>query len=168
VLLLVRDVKPLALVVLALLYVFADYSYFTKTGYLNKSYCVPYEEMAATISNASRGQTTVVLIDGYNSFSEPLLGRLDPGTRTILVDSEESAELVREAIQQKPAVIWFWRDTHDTSPGGFVSKLEEQLREGRTVTEYGYLPYSQPERWALRMLRGPGQPEYFYELTELR
>ena len=30
------------------------------------------------------------------------------------------------------------------------------------------MAYSLPERWARRLLRGPGQPEYYYSLSEFR
>jgi hypothetical protein len=65
-------------------------------------------------------------------------------------------------------LVWFWRHTHDTSPDKFVTRLEVELAQGRTVKQYDYLPYSMPERWILRLVRGPGQPEYFYRLSEMR
>jgi hypothetical protein len=48
------------------------------------------------------------------------------------------------------------------------TRLEKQLGQNRTIRQYDYLPYSQPERWMLRILRGPGQPGYFYRLAEMR
>ena len=65
-------------------------------------------------------------------------------------------------------VLWFWRRTHDTSPGQFVTRLEEELSRGRGLVKHEFLPYSQPERWVLRLVRGPGEPAYFYELSEMR
>lgn len=147
-------------------YVLADYSYFTRSGFLNKEYCVPYEEMAAVIRNGSPTTGAVLFVDEYSSFPEPLLNRLGKEVRVVPLE-EETAQREADAMRGKPAVIWFWHHTHDTSPGGFVTRLEKQLSQGRTVRQYDYLPYSQPERWTLRWLRGADQPGYFYQLLEM-
>jgi hypothetical protein len=39
---------------------------------------------------------------------------------------------------------------------------------GREVWHREFVAYSLPERWARRLLRGPGQPEYYYRLSEFR
>lgn len=153
---------------LFLLYISVEYSYFAKTGYLNKAYCVPYQEMAAVIRKRSPAEDAVVLVDEYSSVPDPLLEQLGPGVRVIALESEQSAHRQLKDVGRRPTVIWFWRHTHDTSPSRFVSKLERDLSHGRTVTRYAYLPYTAPERWILRILRRPGQPRYFYRLSELR
>jgi hypothetical protein len=157
---------------LLVIYISGDYNYFAKIGYLNKAYCVPYQEMAAVITHDSArdspASTAVLLIDGYSSVSEPLLNRLGKGVRVISLDNEQAADEELESVRHGPGVIWFWRRTHDTSPDKFVSRLEAELARGRLVKQYDYLPYSKPERWILRLLRGPGQPEYFYRLSEMR
>ncbi|MGO9056009.1 MAG: hypothetical protein ACLQU2_01265 [Candidatus Binataceae bacterium] len=153
---------------LLVLYVSADYNYFAKSGYLNKSYCVPYEEMAAVIREGTPAQGAVVLVDEYSSVPEPLFERLGRGVRVIPVVDEEGVDRQLEEVGRNAPVIWFWRHTHDTSPSGFVSRLERELSRGRTVTQYDYLPYTTPERWILRVLRGPGQPKFFYRLSEIR
>jgi 4-amino-4-deoxy-L-arabinose transferase-like glycosyltransferase len=152
---------------LGILYVTAIYAYFSKTGYLNKGYCVPYEEMAAVIRSGSGGQNAVVVLDTYSSIPDPLLNRIPPEVRIILLGGDNSAEAVREAAKGR-AVVWFWRHTHDTSPGEFVGRLEEELGQGRHLVKHEFLPYSQPERWALRIVRGPSQPTHFYQLSEMR
>ena len=81
---------------------------------------------------------------------------------------ENAAQKEADALRGKPTVIWFWRHTHDTSPDKIEARLEKELSQNRTVRQYDYLPYSQPERWILCILRGPGQPGYFYRLTEMR
>jgi len=152
---------------LAVLYGTAIYAYFSKTGYLNKGYCVPYEQMAAIIRSGSPNQSAVVVLDAYSSIPDPLLNRIPSEAQVILLDGEHSAEAVRKAAK-KHSVIWFWRHTHDTSPGEFVSRLENELEQSRRTVRHEFLPYSQPERWALQILRGPGQPTHFYELSEMR
>jgi hypothetical protein len=152
---------------LVVIYISGDYNYFAKTGYLNKAYCVPYQEMAAVITHNSPHSGAVLLVDGYSSVSDPLLNRLGKGVEVISLDNEQAAEVELEEVRHKP-LVWFWRRTHDTSPDKFVSRLEAELAQRRLVRQYNYLPYSMPERWILRLLRGPGQPEYFYRLSEMR
>ena len=153
---------------LLLVYISGDYSYFAKTGYLNKAYCVPYQAMADVIVHDSPADGAVLLVDGYSSIPAPLLIRLGKGIRVIFLNDEQSAEPEVETVRHQTGIIWFWRHTNDTSPDKFVSRMEADLAQGRTVKEYDYLPYSMPERWILRLLRGPGQPNYFYRLSEMK
>ena len=153
---------------LLVIYISSDYNYFAKIGYLNKGYCVPYQEMAAVIARDSPASGAVLLVDGYSSISDPLLNRLGKGVRVISLDNEQSAERELDTVRHQPGTVWLWRHTHDTSPDRFVSRLEAELAQGRLVRQYNYLPYSMPERLILRVLRGPGQPEYFYRLSEMR
>ena len=92
---------------------------------------------------------------------------MPPQAHVILLDSEHSAEAVRKMAKGQ-TVIWFWRHTHDTSPGEFVSRLDQELEQGRQSVKHEFLPYSRPELWTLRILRGPGQPTHFYDLSEMR
>jgi hypothetical protein len=149
-------------------YVLADYSYFTKGGFLNKEYCVPYEQMAAVIRNGSPTAGAVLFVDEYSSFPNPLLNRLGREVHVVPVGEQNAAQKEVDMLRDKPTVIWFWRHTHDTSPAGMEARLEKELSQNRTVRQYDYLPYSQPERCILRILRGPDQPGYFYRLTEMR
>jgi len=158
----------LVFAVLLVVYISGDYNYFAKIGYLNKGYCVPYQEMAAVIARDSPPGGAVLIVDEYNSMASPLLYQLGKGVQVISLDDEQSAERELETVRHQPGTVWFWRHTHDTSPDNFVSRLEAELAQGRLVRQYDYLPYSMPERWILRLLRGPGQPEYFYRLSEMR
>ena len=65
-------------------------------------------------------------------------------------------------------MIWLWRHTDDVYPAAFVTKLEQDLSVGREVRRHEFVAYSLPERWARRLVRGPGQPEYYYWLSEFR
>jgi hypothetical protein len=152
---------------LLVVYVAADYCYFTRTGYLAKGLCAPYGEVAAVIRNGSPAQGAAVL-DDDTLIPELLSDELGPGIRVIVLDHEQSVHKQLEDAGHRPAVIWFWRHTHDTSPSGWVSQLEEELSRGRVVKRYDYLPYTAPERWVLRVLRGPGQPAYYFSLLEIR
>jgi hypothetical protein len=138
---------------------------------LVKPYAAPYKEMADVICDGSRGQHAIVAVSTYGAFSQPLVNRLSNSVRVIYLDEEASG---REAIDaarnglSEPSVIWLWRRTSDISPGDFVTKLEQDLSVDHEVRQRGFVAYSLPERWARRLLRGPNQPQYYYQLTEFR
>jgi hypothetical protein len=163
--------NTLAFAALLVVYVSADYAYFTRSGFLVKPYATPYQEMADVILDASRGQNAIVAVDRYGAFSEPFVNHLDGSARVIFLDDESSAAEVLEVARTSPggpSAIWLWRRTSDTSPGTFVTKLEHDLSVGREVRNREFVAYSLPERWARRLLREPGQAEYYYRLSEFR
>jgi hypothetical protein len=97
--------------------------------------------------------------------------RLGAGIRVIVLEDEDSARKVLEAARSEASrsnAILLWRRTSDVSPGGFVTKLEQDLSVGREVRHRDFVAYSTPERWARRLLRGPGQPEYYYRLSKFQ
>jgi hypothetical protein len=100
------------------------------------------------------------------------LNRLSGSVRVIFLNDEASAREVLEAARSRPSqpseIIWLWRRTRDISPGAFVTKLEQDLSVSHEVRRREFVAYSLPERWARRLLRGPGQPEYYYRLSEFR
>jgi hypothetical protein len=167
--LILRQMNLLAFTALLVLYASADYAYFTRSGFLVKPYAAPFKKMADVIRDESRGQNVTVAVSPYGAFSEPLLNRLGTGVRVILLNNEASANEVLEFPRSgpaRPSVIWLWRRTSDVSPGAFVTKLERDLSVDREVRHHEFVAYSLPERWARRLLRGPGQPEYYYRLSE--
>jgi hypothetical protein len=169
--LILRQMNLMAFAALLVLYAGADYGYFTRSGFLVKPYATPYKEMADVILDGSRGQNAIVAVDTYGVFSEPLVNRLGVSVRVIFLADEAAAREVLEAARSGPSgppLIWLWRRTSDTSPGTFVTKLERDLSAGREVRQHEFVAYSLPERWARRLLRGPGQPEYYYRLSEFR
>jgi hypothetical protein len=169
--LIVRQLNLLAFAALLVLYTGGDYAYFTKSGFLVKPYAAPYKEMADVILDGSRGQNAIVAVNGWRSFSQPLLDRLGDHIRVIFLVDEADAREVLEAAQREPnglSIIWLWSRAGDPSPGKFVTKLEQDLTAGREVQRRDFVAYSPPERWARRLLRGPGQPEYYYSLSEFR
>jgi hypothetical protein len=170
-LLIVRQMNPLVFVALLILYAGADYAYFTRSGFLVKPYATPYEEMADVILDKSRGQNAIVAVDPYGAFSQPLLNRLDDSVRVIVLNDEASALEVLDAARSGPSgssEILLWRRTTDVSPGSFITKLEQDLSASREVWHRGFVAYSFPERWAHRLLRGPGQAKYYYRLSGFR
>jgi hypothetical protein len=169
--LIVRGMNRLVFVALLVLYAGADYAYFTSSGFLVKPYATPYQEMANVIRDRSRGQNVIVAVDPFGAFAEPLLRRLGDSVPVIVLDDESSAREVLKAASNGasgPRPILLWRQTGDVSPGAFVTKLEQDLSVGHEVRHYEFVAYSLLERWARRLLRGPGQPEYYYRLSEFR
>jgi hypothetical protein len=169
--LILRRMNHLAFAVLLVLYASADYAYFTKSGFLVKPYATPYKEMADVIRDGSHGQNAIVVVNVYGAFSQPLLDHLGGTLPVIFPNSEVSAREILGTTPGgplEPFVIWLWRRTTDTSPGAFVTKLEQDLSVGREVRYHEFVAYSFPERWARRLLRGRDQPEYYYRLSEFR
>ena len=169
--LIVQQMKPLVFVALLVVYAGANYAYFTRSGFLVKPYAAPYEEMANVIRDRSHGQNVIVAVDPFGAFSQPLLSRLGDSVPVIVLDDEAAGREVLEAAQSGSSArtaILLWRRTTDVSPGTFVTKLEQDLSAGREVRRHEFVPYSLLERWARRLLRGPGQPEYYYQLSEFR
>jgi len=167
--LMLRQMNRMAFAALLVLYASADYAYFTRSGFLVKPYAAPYKEMADVILDGSGGQNAIVLVDTIGVFYQPLVDRLGGKVRVIFLDEADSSREVLEASRNGlsgRSVIWLWRRTNDTSPGNYVTELEQDLSVGRAVRHHEFLAYSQPERWARRLLRGPGQPEYYYRLSE--
>lgn len=169
--LVLRKMHSSAFAALLVLYAGADYAYFTRSGFLVKPYAAPYKEMAEVIRDGSRAQNAVLAVSPYGAFSEPLLNRLGDSVRVIILNDQDSAREVLNAArteQSGPSTIWLWRQSRDVSPASFVSKLEQDLNVGHEIRHHEFVAYSLPERWAHRLLRGPGQPEYYYVLTEFR
>jgi hypothetical protein len=169
--LIVRQMNRLVFAALLVLYAGADYAYFIRSGFLVKPYAAPYKEMADVIRDGSRGQNAIVAVDPYGAFAQPLLTRLGDSVLVIFLNNEASAREVLEAARSGPSgssSILLWRRTSDVSPGSFVTKLEQDLSVGHEVWHRDFVAYSLPERWARRLLRGPGQPEYYYRLSEFR
>jgi hypothetical protein len=165
--LIVRQISPVVFVAFLVLYASADYAYYTKSGFLVKPYATPYEEMAEVILRRSHGQNTIVAVDPYGAFLQPLLARLGDRVRVVIL-TEPSAGQVLEAARREPSEssILLWRRTAD--PRSFVTKLEQDLSVGHEVWHRDFVAYSLPERWAHRLLRGAGQPEYYYRVSEFR
>jgi hypothetical protein len=92
---------------LLVVYALGDYSYFSGIGFCNKEYCVPYEEMAAVIRNGSPPAGSVLFVDDYSSFPDPLLNRLGGEVHVVPVADEDAAQKEVDALRGKPTVIWF-------------------------------------------------------------
>ena len=89
--LILRQIAPLAFAALLVLYVIADYAYFTRGDFLVKPYAAPYKEMAEVIRDRSRGQNVILAVSPYGAFFQPLLNRLGDSIRVIILNNRASA-----------------------------------------------------------------------------
>jgi hypothetical protein len=144
-------------------------SYFRKTGFLNQGYLVPFEEIALRIEERSAGQPALLLVDGYNTDPAPLLARLEGRVDVIKIRGEEAARQARERIERgDPGIIWFLRNTHDISPDGVVSALQDNVAGSYGSQHSYFVPYSEADEYAAEWLGWPAQTRYHYQLTEFR
>ena len=170
-LLIARNLKGWAFAALLVLYACGDYAYFDRSGYLVKPYAAPNREMAGVIRAGSAGREAIVVTEPFGSYAAPLVARLEGGMRVVELENEEVAADVLSAVRgdkDRRTVIWVWRHTTDISPDAFVTRFEQELSLGRDVRVHEFVPYSLPERWARRLLRGPGQADFYYRLYEVR
>ena len=144
-------------------------SYFQKRDFLNQGYLVPFGEIAEQIEQHTAGRQAVVLVDGYNTDPTPLLAALEGRATVIKIRGEAAMQQAQHQIQKGEAeVVWFLRNTHDVSPGGVVSALENELILRYDPHPIYYVPYSPADRFAAGMLSWPAEPAFHYQLTEFR
>ena len=152
--------------------------YFHKTGFRNKQYPMPIEEIAGRILRDSRAGDSAILVDSTNSDPIALLYALH-GQRSFFETSLPGtpAEFTRLLADPRIRTVWFLRNTHDVSPAGLNAQFQAQLRARMAETVDGYEPYTPLERFILgtpmgTLRRRPGgaheAPRYFHELSEFR
>src|ERR1019366_9452520 len=144
--------------------------YFHKTGFRNKQYPLPIQEIAGRILRDSGAGDSAILVDSTNSDPIALLYALD-GQRSVFATSlpETPAALTRLLADPRIRTVWFLRNTHDVSPAGLNAQFEARLRPGMAETVHSYQPYTPLERLLVGTLRGTHEPpRYFHELLEFR
>ena len=139
-----------ALVVLAL---GSASSYFRKTDFLNKGYLLPYEEIADAIREGSGGERVAVVADACNLDPWPLLSRVGDRASVTLVGKGSTLPALKERIEKEAAgIVWYFRSTHDTCPGGLNGQLQAELGRGRNVRKRLYVPYAARDRFLMKLL----------------
>ena len=122
-------------------------SYFRKTDFLNKAYLLPYDQIVRLISEGSAGRKAVVVADACNSDPWPLAGQLHEQMPVVMVTRESRPAQLRQQIDAASAgVIWYFRNTHDTSPGGINRQMEQELGSRRAIRRHVFVPYSERDR----------------------
>jgi hypothetical protein len=144
--------------------------YFHTTGFRNKQYAMPIQQIAGRILDSSRAEDSAILVDSTNSDPVALLYALG-GRRPLLRTSlpETPAALARLLADPRIRTVWFLRNTHDVSPAGLNRQFQAQLRAAMTETVHPYEPYTPLERLLMGAAwRNHEAPRYFHELLEFR
>jgi hypothetical protein len=144
--------------------------YFHKTGFRNKQYPLPMQEIASRILRGSPAPDSAILVDSTNSDPVALLYALH-GQRPCLLTglAETPAALTRLLADPRIRTVWFLRNTHDVSAAGLNAQFEARLRPGMAETVYPYEPYTPLEHLLMGTLGGTHEaPRYFHELIEFR
>jgi hypothetical protein len=155
----------LAVAAMLLLSLSGIWCYFHKTGFRNKQYPLPIQQIADRILRDSRAVDSAILVDSTNSDPIALLYALNrqrPFLQTAL--PETPAELTRLLADPQVRTVWFLRNTHDVSPTGLNAQFEADLRARMAETVHAYEPYTPLEHF----LMGGQAPRYFHELLEFR
>ncbi len=144
-------------------------SYFHKQDFLNKAYLLPYDEIAHVISKGSAGAKAALIADSCNTDPAPLADLIPRQVAMVVVSPKSTATSLRRDIAVTGAtVVWYFRNTHDTSPGGLNRLMEKELAAGRSVRQYLFVPYSQRDRFFMKALGWQERPAYFVQLLEIR
>lgn len=151
---------------LAVLYVVSAFSYFLKTGYLNKAYAAPLEEMASVANQGASTSGTLFVVDYYNSDTLPFVDFLRTDVPLVLIDGPASAARVLAATGAGTSRIWYWRNTHDLSPGSLNENLEAELGRRYQTRPHLFVAYNGADRLLMRLLGWKTQPTHLYQLLE--
>jgi len=144
-------------------------SYFRRAAFLNKAYVLPYSQIAGVINRGSACQRAVVVADVSNTDPGPLTSQLSREIPILPASPETTPAAVRErAAQADAGVIWFFRNTHDTSPAGLNRAIERELAGGRQVRTHLFVPYSRRDRFMMKLLGWVEQPTHYVQLLEMR
>ncbi len=160
----------LAITAMLLLSLSGIWCYFHKSGFRNKQYPLPMQQIAARIVRESPAGECATLVDSTNSDPIALLYAFH-GQCAIFQTGlpETAAALTRLLADPRVRTLWFLRNTHDVSPAGLNAQFEARLRAGMAETVHPYEPYTQLERLLMGTHGGTREtPRYFHELLEFR
>jgi hypothetical protein len=143
--------------------------YFHKTGFRNKEYAVPIQEIAAHIRRSSTAADSAILVDSANSDPTAMKYALGP-SRPFLRTSDPETPPAVSLLLAEPRVrtIWFLRSTHDISPANLDARFERQLRAAMSVTVHPYEAFTPLEIRLMRVMGMPDPPPWSNELLEFR
>ena len=164
-----RRAGAVALAAMLALSVSGVWCYFHKTGFRNKEYAVPIQEITAHIRQSSTAADSAILVDSGNSDPTAMEYALGP-SRPFLQTGNPQAALAVVRLLAEPTVrtIWFLRSTHDVSAAQLDARFERQLRGAMTVTVHPYEAFTPLERWLMRAMGMRDPPAWSQELLEFR
>ena len=145
------------------------WSYFHKTGFRNKEYAVPIQEIAAHIRQSGNASDSVILVDSGNSDPTAMEYALGPSRPFLQTGNPAAAPAVSRLLADPQVrIIWFLRSTHDVSPARLDERFEQQLRAAMPVTVHSYEPFTPLEIRLMRTMGMRDPPAWSQELLEFR
>jgi hypothetical protein len=164
-------VRPAARAGLVLFLVAADLasivSYYQRENFRNRGYAVPLAGIAATVRAQSDPESTLLILDTYNTDSKVFLYYLaDERIHSVLVTPETKMEVTAKLQDPRLRRFWSLRNTHDISPAGLSRQLEDLACGSAPRCRRFYLPYAGWERAMMRLAGIQDPPTHFYLLTE--
>jgi len=164
-----RRAGALAVTAMLALSVSGVWCYFHKTGFRNKEYAVPIQEIAVHIRGSSTAADSAILVDSANSDPTAMEYALGP-SRPFFQTGDPAAAPAVARLLAEPQIrtIWFLRSTHDISAAKLDERLERQLRAAMAVTVHPYEAFTPLE---IRLMRAMGMrdpPAWSHELLEFR
>jgi hypothetical protein len=164
-----RRAGALAVTAMLALSVSGVWCYFHKTGFRNKEYAVPIQEIAVHIRGSSTAADSLILVDSANSDPTAMQYALGP-SRPFLETGNPAAAPAVARVLAEPQIrtIWFLRSTHDISVATLNEGLERQLRAAMAVTVYPYEAFTPLEIRLMRAMGMRNPPAWSHELLEFR
>ena len=164
-------VRPAAHAGLVLFMVAADLvsivSYYQRENFRNRGYAVPLAEIASTVRAESDPESTLLILDTYNTDSKVFLHYLaDRSMPHVLVTPKTKMEVTAKLQDPRLRRFWSLRNTHDISRAGLNQKLEDFACGSAPRRRRFYLPYAGWERAMMRFTGIKDPPTHFYLLTE--
>jgi len=164
-----RRAGALAVTAMLALSVSGVWCYFHKTGFRNKEYAVPIQQIAAHIRQSSTAADSAILVDSANSDPTAMEYALGP-SRPFFQTGDPAAAPAVTRLLAEPQIrtIWFLRSTHDITVAKLDERYERQLRAAMAVTVHPYEAFTPLE---IRLMRAMGMrdpPAWSHELLEFR
>ena len=143
--------------------------YFQETGFRNKQYPLPMNEIAGRIRAGSTAADSAILVDSANS--DPIGLRYALGPDWPVLETKDAATpraLAALAADARIRTVWFLRNTHDVSPAGLNARFAQELGTSMRLQIHPYEPFTPLETRFIRRLGMADPPAYFTELLEFR
>lgn len=141
--------------------------YRLQSGFLNKGYLIPYDEIADRITRETGPEESVTLVDAFNGDPKPLRAALPGNYAVVEATRAEFPDAALHVVEdRRPRIVWYARSTRDVSPNGVHTRAEQLLSERYTQDRTCFLPYSDFERRMLSALSGEQPPECHFQLAK--
>jgi hypothetical protein len=164
-----RRAGAVAVAAMLALSVSGVWCYFHKTGFRNKEYALPIQEIAAHIRQSGSAVDSAILVDSANSDPTAMEYALGPSRPFLETGDPAAAEAISRLLAEPQVrTIWFLRSTHDISAARLDARFERQLRAAMAVTVHPYEAFTSLETRLMRAMGMRDPPAWAHELLEFR